>query len=325
MLLLTFARVGPAALHHQRLRQRVLAQDLLGLGHRQFGRAGRPAGQLCQRSFQGAKVTDQRMKPQRRSGEVIGLPAREQFDQVLQIQQAVVDGRGRQQKQLLAGQHLKQLAVTFGGLVAEVMGLIDEDGVGLVLHFFHQVCKFAAAQQVGLVVNDQVVAKARLNGARQIPIQFAFPHGLASGLWYDEGDVFAIAQQAFDQHHADKGLAQTDRIAQQRAMMTLRDFHQGVIALALILVEHRIHPRLGQLPLRSRQLVALEEFVQRLGIHLKRGALADVPLDHLQNVGRHILGGGPVALVPGLQVFDAGAQLHVQLHVIAQTGSGEVA
>ena len=73
--------------------------------------------------------------------------------------------------------------------------------------------------------------------------------------------------------------------------------------------------------------MAAEELVQRLRVDLEGRVLADVAVDDLEDLGRDVLRLVPVLLVPLLQLRDLAAALHldVQLDVLRQAGTGEVA
>jgi len=106
-----------------------------------------------------------------------------------------------------------------------------------------------------------------------------------------------------------------------------RDVKQRVVALLLVVVQHRVHFRGPVFPFRLRRRVVLEQFLQRLGIHLERRVLVYVPLDHPDHVRHDLLRLLPVLLVPFLQPrhIPRRPDLNVQLHILGQTRHGEVA
>ena len=67
------------------------------------------------------------------------------------------------------------------------------------------------------------------------------------------------------------------------------------------------------------------QFVERLGIDLKRSVFPSVPLDGAEHLGGHVLGGVPVILVPLLEYLDLTARdLNVQFDVLGQPRIGKV-
>ena len=112
--------------------------------------------------------------------EVLCLAAREMLNQMLQVNQAVVDGRGRQHKNLLVFSKVLHLPVTratfFNAWVAKVVRLVNHDDIGLLLKPLHALGPLAAALQVGVVDNDKVREISKQ--LRQVAAQAGLPHGL---------------------------------------------------------------------------------------------------------------------------------------------------
>ncbi len=179
--------------------------------------------------------------------------------------------------------------------------------------------------QVGVVQNNEVAEVAAANVA-QVTADCRLPDRLAAALRDEQKDVLLLLHdEPFDQHQADEGLAETDAVAQERAAVLRRDLDQVLVAVLLVLVEHRIHLRDCTLPLAGGHLVAAQQLLQRLGVDLERRVLVDVTLDDPEDLGRDVFGSLPVLLVPLLEHGDLGAgDLDVQLDVLGQARIGEV-
>ena len=116
--------------------------------------------------------------------EIVGAAAREQLDQVLQVDEAVVDRRGRQQEELFSFRQVEQLPMprrlaigdALHADVAEVVRLVDDHDVGFALQHGQLLGPLAAALQVGVVDDHQVREVAEQ--MRQVPFEGELPHRL---------------------------------------------------------------------------------------------------------------------------------------------------
>src|SRR2546422_11325226 len=104
--------VGPAPLNHDRAKQIITGQNLFGFCFVSF-RDSAVAAEYdpLKFLFHFAEVSRQRMNSQRRGFEEIRLVARKELDQVLQVNQAVIDGSGGQQKHGLVLQNIVKLPI----------------------------------------------------------------------------------------------------------------------------------------------------------------------------------------------------------------------
>jgi hypothetical protein len=209
-----------------------------------------------------------------------------------------------------------------------VVGLVDEDDVGAVLHLAELLGKIdlvaGLSRQVGVVVDLQpAVGAAEMGG---VEAQGLLPDGLAGGLGDEEGDALALVlDQVLQQHQADEGLAQADAVTQEGAAVAVGDLQQLVEAVLLVLIEDSVDARLVREPLLIGQLLAAVQFVQRLGVDLEGCVIASVALDDAEDFRCDVLGGVPVILVPLLQDGDGPAgDLDIQLDVLGEAGEGEV-
>src|ERR1035437_3579316 len=99
-----------------------------------------------------------------------------------------------------------------------MVGLIDNDDISQLLNPAEPIRKFAATQQVRVVVYRQIAVLAEQLG--QILPQLALPDRLARGLRNKERYPLALAlDERFDEHQADECLAQSHAIAQECAMV----------------------------------------------------------------------------------------------------------
>ena len=69
----------------------------------------------------------------------------------------------------------------------------------------------------------------------------------------EQHDPLVLAQhEAFDEHEADKGLAQSDAIAQEGPAVLTGDLHERPVRLSLVLVELVEHLGFCSVPLATR-------------------------------------------------------------------------
>ena len=260
--------------------------------------------------------------------EVACIALGEVLDQMLQVDQPVIDGRGGEHEHLLALGQVLHLPVAgcvlFCAGVAKVVRLIHHNHVGLVFDALKAFDPFTATLQIGVIDDHQVGKDAKQLG--QIGAQRRFPNWLAPRFWNDEQYFFTLKlHQAFNQHQSYEGLAKAHAIAQKGATKLSTNFEQCAVAIALVLVEDGVHPRVVALPITGCLFVVAEIFLQRLGIHLKWQVFACVPFDDLEHIGRYVFGFIPMRLVPLLQFFDLAAQLDVEFNVAGQPRKREIA
>ena len=155
-----------AALDDERRDERIAHEHAFGnvhpLGVRRF------AGCLLELRLHLLEVSDETVDAQRGIGEVGVVLEREQLDHVLEVSEAVVDGRRRQHEELLARcrlHDLHQLAVAVGRLIAEVVRLVDDDDLRLFGDLLHQVL-VPLQQQVGVV--DDLERREALEDVRHV-------------------------------------------------------------------------------------------------------------------------------------------------------------
>ena len=256
---------------------------------------------------------------------IVGLPPGKKFDHVLEVAEAVVHGRGREQEDLLvfgevvhdavAGRAPAAFALDAG--VPEVVAFVDDEHVGHLLDACQAFPVTAAAGEVGVVVDDEVAEVAVEMG--QKAIEFGFPHGLAGGFGDEQGHTLAVVLgEAFEQHHAHEGLAQAYPIAQEGAVVLAGDFEQSVVAFLLVLVEEGIDAGFVLLPFGGGHFVATKVFLQGLGVDVKGGVFARVAFDDLQKLGGDLFGFGPMRLEPFLEQVDLALDLDVEFHVLGE-------
>lgn len=131
--------------------------------------------------------------------------------------------------------------------------------------------------------------------------------------------------QALDEHQADIGLAEAHAVTEEGTAVAVCPLQQRVVALPLIGCKDLVNGRMVSLPFRGRQFMALEEFVQRFSVDVKGRVIVDMSLDHLQQIGCHVLCALPMCFEPLLQDRNRTSRyLHVQLHVLGQSGEGKV-
>ena len=162
------------------------------------------------------------MDSERGGLEVIRLAAREEFHHVLQVGEAVIDRRGREQEYRLVTYEFKHLPVTRGPSppfaldagVAEVVCLVNDDDIGHLFDTF-QIRGLPVAVQVCVVEDDEVREDAVQ--VRQIAVERLLPDGLTGRFRHEECDALALFfNQPLDQHHADESFTQADAVAQKR-------------------------------------------------------------------------------------------------------------
>src|SRR5581483_8861286 len=124
---------------------------------------------------------------------------------------------------------------------------------------------------------------------REVATAGHFPNCLTCRFGNEECDSLALKEcQPFDYHQANEGLSETNTIAQESATIPIRDFHQGSVAFALILIEDWIDTRAAVLrastfPLTNTHFVTTKVFGQRLGVNVERQVFASVAFDGLED------------------------------------------
>lgn len=188
-----------AALDDKRRDERIAHEHAFGnihpLGVRRF------AGRLLELRLHLLEVPDETVDAKRGVGEVGVVLEREQLDHVLEVAEAVVDGRRRQHEELLARgrlHDLHQLAVAVGRLIAEVVRLVDDDDLRLFGDLLHQVL-VPLQQQVGVV--DDLERREALENVRHVLADRRLPDGLARRRRDDQHRLAALVlHEPLDQH-----------------------------------------------------------------------------------------------------------------------------
>src|SRR5438067_2211723 len=187
------------------------------------------------------------MNSQGSPAEIGGLPAGEDLDHVLEINESVVHRRSGEQEKRLAVGDVKELPVVRTALarlalnarIPEMVGLVDYKNVCHLFDSLYAVGKVPAAQEIGVVQDHQIAELTE-----QVWQPFAknsFPNCFAPRLWYKKGDAFSLPlDEIFNQHESDKGFPQTNAITQERTPVLLGDFYKFVKSVFLVLVQYRV-------------------------------------------------------------------------------------
>ena len=266
------------------------------------------------------------MDTQRSRRKIIFLAMGEQLDQMLQIQEAVVDGSGRQHKHLFlaAGfHHIKQLAISVRGTVTEMVRFVYHHDFGLLGDLPHQVF-ISFKKQIGMV--DDLEGVEALEDFRDILFDRSFPDGDSGCSWDHQDYVFAFfLHKSLDQHQANKGLAETNAVAEEGTRITVGNLHKAVITILLILGKALVHNGIMVFPFRNCLLATLEKLVHGSEVYIIGAELSAVIFNYAKDCLSDISPFIPFFLEPFLELCNLIIHLDIKLYVFCQTGVCEVA
>ena len=193
---------------------------------------------------------------------IIILSVCKQFDQMLKIQKTVIDWCRSKHKHLLTRaflHHVKQLAITAGSSVPEMMSFINNHDLGLLSDLVHQVLVLFQ-EKISMV--DYFKRIEALQNLRNVLFYRCFPYRNSGSRRYHKYNIFSfLLYKAFDQHHANECFTKTYAITKERSGITVSNLDQAVIAITLILSKLLVYYRLMILPLRYGFFTTLEVLI----------------------------------------------------------------
>jgi len=185
----------------------------------------------------------------------------EEFGHMAEVVQTVVDRRRCQQEKFFfapwAVDEVVEEPVTRGnGIsfghgpagVAEVVGFVDDDGIGQIFHAGESFDELAAAAEIGVVEHCEAAEVATAE-VWQIFADRPLPDVDAARPGNQEHHALPLVHdEAFDHHESDECFAKANAVAQERPAMPASDFQQRLIAFFLILIENAEHARTARCP-----------------------------------------------------------------------------
>ena len=247
-LLLTFLHIRTAALDDEMIKDRILMQGVLDdMQVELVGRLRLLSGE--QFFLKLDEVTAQAVDAEIAGGfgEIAFVAVGDEFQNVSEIVDGIVDRRRREEEDLLlpaAGLvqiFLKHavtgrlaLALAFDAGVAEVMSFVDEHHVGIPQRAADVPPPLARlALQIGVVVSDEV--DERTIEVRQVLLDHRFPNILARGFRREEDYPFALVHdKSFDEHEADERFTKPHAVAQKRTAVASGDADEVFVSVALV-------------------------------------------------------------------------------------------
>ena len=208
---------------------------------------------------------------------------------------------------------------------------INHHDIGKFRHAAEPLGEIPLAAEVGVVEHGEV-AEIRVSSHAaymwEPPAQVWIPDCFPRGLGGKQHDSLAFVQnKPLDQHQADESLAETNAVTEEGATMPACDLHHRPVGLLLVPVEIPEHFGLALVPFGRGELMATEEFLQRLGVDVERREGVCMSFYRAQNAFGYFARIVPMIFKPLLQLayFASALYLNVQLDIVCQSWFCEVA
>ena len=204
------------------------------------------------------------------------------------------------------------------------MSLVDDHDIRTLREVL-DLCGARLGREIGVGLDDHVRELTAIQ-IGQLVFDLGIPHGILASLGGHDEHVLALAHGVIlGEHEADERLAEADAIGEEPAVPQFRHLHEGVECLALVRGEHRVDHRLRLLPRLVRRVGVGSQSLESFRVHLKRRELANVVVEHGEQLGVNRGGRLPVVLIPLLQLDDFGAlEAHVKLDVLCESWARKV-
>src|SRR5258708_25247120 len=244
-------------------------------------------------------------------GEITAIPTCEEVDLVIEVEDGIVDGSGREQDEFFAlaadlaapavgGQNALEILVALGIAIAEVVAFIHEQDIGV---------QYVTA--IELVASQDFLGDNACGNASAE--QFVVPHLLQGCGADDNGFVALVIGEIFEQFLADPGFAETDAISNHDTVVTRQDFAGLLHSVFLEFTQFHDRAGAGDLVFSGVQVVA-EVLKDGFHVDLVGSVGFASELGGVKQVDQFVLeaaGSFPLSFVPPGQFIDRQHARHI--------------